>query len=328
MMSTVEGGMTRDRGRTARLFGLVSCLGVLTGLGMPGPAFAQVEFSGQWAPLYHENGIERAPGPELGDYTELPINDAARLRADSWDADRISIVEEYQCRPHSSDYGLRGLGPLRITAEYDPHTQRVVAFHTYMGAYENRRTIYLDGRPHPPEYAAHTFQGFSTGIWEGNMLTVTTTHLKPGYMRRNGIPRSAQAVVTEHWTRHGNYLTITSVVDDPVFFTEPFVRSQNWFFDPGQQVGLFPCEYLPELPHEVGEVPHHLPGENPFLHEMSEWYGIPYEATRGGAETLYPEYREQLGGYVRPEHCERYCWQTCTSLGTCNVEPQPEPGTN
>ena len=53
-------------------------------------AFAQVDFSGEWAPLYHENGPERLPGPELGDYTELPINDAARLRADSWDADRIS----------------------------------------------------------------------------------------------------------------------------------------------------------------------------------------------------------------------------------------------
>ena len=44
------------------------------------PAFAQVDFSGEWAPLYHEDGPERLPGPELADYTELPINDAARLR--------------------------------------------------------------------------------------------------------------------------------------------------------------------------------------------------------------------------------------------------------
>jgi len=41
------------------------------------------------------------PGPELGDYTGLPLTEAARLRADSWDADRISVVQEYQCRPHS-----------------------------------------------------------------------------------------------------------------------------------------------------------------------------------------------------------------------------------
>ena len=45
------------------------------------PALAQVDFSGEWAPLYHEDGPERGPGPELGDYTEIPINDAARLRA-------------------------------------------------------------------------------------------------------------------------------------------------------------------------------------------------------------------------------------------------------
>jgi hypothetical protein len=71
---------------------------------------AQVDFSGEWAPFYHEDPVERGPGAELGDYTELPINDAARMQADSYDADRISVVEEYQCRPHSPDYGFRSLG--------------------------------------------------------------------------------------------------------------------------------------------------------------------------------------------------------------------------
>ena len=78
------------------------------------PANAQVDFTGQWAPLYHEDTIERIPGPELGDYTGLPLSEAGRMRADSWDADRISVVQEYQCRPHSADYSLRGLAPLRI----------------------------------------------------------------------------------------------------------------------------------------------------------------------------------------------------------------------
>jgi hypothetical protein len=91
----------------------------------------------------------------------LPLNDAARLRADSWDADRISVVQEYQCRPHSSDYNLRGLAPMRVSAEYDA-TQRIVAFSVHNGAYENKRTIYLDSRPHPPDYSAHTFR-VSTG---------------------------------------------------------------------------------------------------------------------------------------------------------------------
>jgi hypothetical protein len=281
------------------------------------PAFAQVDFTGEWAPLYHEDAPERLPGPELGDYTEFPLSDAGRLRADSWDADRISVVQEYQCRPHASDYALRGLGNLRITREIDTATQRTIAFKAHFLAYDSDRYIYLDGRSHPPEYANHTFQGFSTGVWEGNMLTVTTTHLKPGYMRRNGIARSDQAHVTEHWIRHGNWLTIVTYIEDPVFLTEPLVRSDNWYLDPGQHIGVFGCEYAPEVPRESGAVPHHLPDANPFLREFAEWYGLPYDATRGYAEALYPEYRKKITEYKPPAKCDRYC--TCTTLFDCQL---------
>jgi len=44
--------------------------------------------------------------------------------------------------------------------------------------------------------------------------------------------------------RHGDFLTVVTAVDDPVFFTEPLVRCQNWFIDPGQQVSQFYCEYV------------------------------------------------------------------------------------
>jgi hypothetical protein len=101
---------------------------------VPARLSAQIDFTGEWAPIYHEDRPERLPGPELGDYTGLPINDAARLAADSWDANRISVVMSYQCRPHSSDYGLRGLGNLRVWRDIDPATQRLVAFRTYMSA--------------------------------------------------------------------------------------------------------------------------------------------------------------------------------------------------
>src|SRR5678810_1193486 len=95
------------------------------------PAFAQeIDFSGQWAPIYHEDGPERLPGPELADYLGLPINDAARLRAESYDADRISAVSEYQCRQHAADYGDRGLANMRVTTDYDALTQRMTTLHT------------------------------------------------------------------------------------------------------------------------------------------------------------------------------------------------------
>src|ERR1044071_7112318 len=129
------------------------------------PARAQaqdIDFSGEWVPIYHEDGPERIPGPELGDYLGLPINDAARLRADSYDADRISAVSEYQCRQHAGDYGMRGLANMRITADIDPLTQRVTAFHTRINFHDAERTIYLDDRSHPPDAPPHSWSGFST----------------------------------------------------------------------------------------------------------------------------------------------------------------------
>ena len=61
---------------------IINILALLT-LATAAPAVAQIDFSGEWAPLYHEDAPERGPGPELSDYLEMPINDAARLRADS-----------------------------------------------------------------------------------------------------------------------------------------------------------------------------------------------------------------------------------------------------
>lgn len=288
-------------------------------LALASPALlAQVDFSGEWAPAYHEDAADRIPGPEIGDYMALPLNDAARLRADSFDADRLSMVMQYQCRPHSSDYAMRGLGNLRITKEIEPQHQQLVAFETYMPAWGSTRTIWLDGRPHPPAYAEHTFQGFSTGVWEGNQLKITTTHLKENYHRRNEVPASDQRTVTEHWIRHGDILTVVTVVDDPVFFTEPLVRSQNWFLDPGQQAPQFYCEYVTELPPVTEDsVPHHLPGRNPYLTEVAGWYGLPLEVLRGGAEKMYPEYQSMipLPEAAPPLICERMC--NCVGFSGC-----------
>jgi hypothetical protein len=291
-------------------------------LALASPAAAQVDFSGQWAPVYHEDNPERIPGPELADYTGLPLNEAARLQADSWDADRISVVSSYQCRPHSSDYGMRGLGNLRVWTELDAN-QQLLAFRTYMPAWGSERTIWLDGRSHPPEHAEHTFQGFSTGVWEGNMLTITTTHLKTNYYRRNGVPASDRRTVVEHWTRHGEFLTVITVVTDPVFLTEPLVRSQNWFNDVGQALPAFTCEYAPEVPG-AQKVPNHLPGANPYLTEFADWYGLELAATRGGADTMYPEYRLKMGAphSKPPDRCQRYC--ACSGGFFCDVNP-PRP---
>ena len=285
------------------------------------PARAQADFVGNWSPLYHEDHPERIPGPELGDYLGIPLNEAGRLRADSFDADRISVVSEYQCRPHAGDYMMRGLANMRVDAVLDPITQRVVGLHTRMNFQEMERTIYLDGRARPSQNAAHTFSGFSLGTWQDNVLNVATTHLKANYIRRNGIPASDKRTFTEHWVRHGNYLTVQTVITDPAFLTEPLVRSQTWVLDPTQQMGRDICESAPETPRPADVVPHHLPGANPYLHEVADWYGLPYEATRGGAATMYPEYRKTMGkpSNPPPARCVRYCDCGLDGRG-CNLQ--------
>lgn len=286
-----------------------------------GAAAQNVDFSGAWMPLFHEDAPERLPGPDLGDYSGIPVNEAARLRADSYDADRISVVTEYQCRQHGGDYSQRGLATLRITPEIDQGTQRLIAFRTRIGFQAMERTIWLDGRPHPPPEAVHTWQGFSTGEWDGNVLRIHTTHLKANYLRRNGLPATAKRTFTEQWMRHGDFLTVVTIIDDPALLTETLVRSQSWVLDPGQVMGTTQCEYVTEIPDPQHLVPHHLPGRNPWLREFAETYGLPYEATRGGAETLYPEYRAIMGPPAKPPpaQCELYC--ICTTLGDCQREP-------
>src|SRR4030081_1380108 len=97
------------RNTRASLIGLVVLLATLVGA----PAFAQVDLSGLWALHYHEQQAERLPGSELGDYLGLPLNDAARMRADSWDAE-LHALPEWQCRPHATDYIWRSVQPVRI----------------------------------------------------------------------------------------------------------------------------------------------------------------------------------------------------------------------
>jgi hypothetical protein len=152
----------------------------------------------------------------------------------------------------------------------------------------------MDGRPHPPEYAEHTWGGFATGEMAGQTMTVTVTHLKEGYLRRNGLPRSDTAKIVEHWIRHGDYLTVAVIMYDPVYLAEPFVRTTDYRLNPGGLVAPYPCEVVEEITRPKGSVPSWLPGKNPDLTEYGEKYGLPEEATRGGPQTMYPEYRSKL----------------------------------
>lgn len=269
------------------------CIAVAVSSVLTASALAHVDLAGGWGQRFHEDLPERGAGPDIGDYVGLPINDAARRRADSWDAGKWTMLER-QCEPHPPDYGPRGPASLRISSTVDPVSQDVISWHTTLMWMLPQRTIYMDGRARPSSYAQHTWQGFSTGEWEGDMLKVTTTHLKEGWLRRNGVPRSEKATLIEYFIRHGEYLTLVTVVKDPVYLTEAFVRTSNWVADPGFQLSPFSCIPTVEIERRRDEVPHHLPDANPYLTEFAAKHGLPPAAARGGGETMYPEFAARV----------------------------------
>jgi hypothetical protein len=258
------------------------------------PAYAQIDISGEWVSRIHEDQPHRIPGPELGDYTGLPINAAARQKASSWDASILSLPER-MAQPHPAQYFMRGPGPqMRVQKVIDPVTQTLTAY-TLEGMYgRDDRVIWMDGRPQPSEHAEHTWDGFSTGTVNGNQLTVVITHIKYGVIQRNGVPASPHARLTEHFIRHGDYLTLASIVDDPVYLEEPFIRTSQ--FVRGSNFTLdqrFEFEVVDEIANRPpGSVPHYPLGTE--QHSYAEKHGLPFEATQGGKETIYPEYELKL----------------------------------
>ncbi|MBI2149291.1 MAG: hypothetical protein HYU27_01635, partial [Acidobacteria bacterium] len=196
-----------------------------------GPMISGLDFSGSYRWLNHQDaGLFTAAG-NIADWGGIPLNDAARLYALSWPASRLT-VKQHQCMGYVPPYTLVSPGNHRIWEERDPFTQRLVAIHYWGQIAQVDRTIYMDGRPHPPAYAPHTFSGFSTGKYEGNILTVITTHIKRGWIRANGAPQSDAATVTEHYIRHGDAVTVLAVVNDPVYLSEPMSKTSLLYRQP------------------------------------------------------------------------------------------------
>jgi hypothetical protein len=256
-------------------------------------SLAQEDPTGNWAPIFDEDMPERIAGGEIGDYLGIPLNDAGRLRAESWSAELVELPQN-QCREHGADYGWRGPSDLRIWMDVDRATQKVIAYHTHLSAYGAEQTIWMDGRPQPPPYARHTWEGFSVGHWEGDTLVIRTTHLKENWLGLNGVPRSDLATASAHLMRHGDYLTVAVITYDPVYLSEPFIRTVDFHYDPQQQMAPWPCEPVDEIDRPAGVVPAYLPGRNPYLTEFAARYHVPPQAALGGAETMYPQYMEKL----------------------------------
>jgi glyoxylase-like metal-dependent hydrolase (beta-lactamase superfamily II) len=255
-----------------------------------------VDLSGYWTPTLHEDAMERGAGAELADFGGFPLNEAGRLWALSYDPSRVTL-KHHQCEAYLAPYQMRALGNFRIWEERDARTQRLVAIHIWAQTTEGHRVIWLDGHPPPTPWAPHTARGFSTGQFVGNTLVVRTTHMKHGALRRgNGVPQSDQATLTEFFMRQGDRLTNVTVVDDPVFLTEPMVRSNDFYrqpVDPG--AWLYACDDGEQiLDRPPDDVPHYLFGKQPYAREFAQKYGLPVSASLLGAVSMYPELAARL----------------------------------
>jgi cyclase len=283
-----------------RTAGIVALLALSAIRPVPAQENSPPDLTGTWRWVNHEDERDRNPGAFPGDYRGLPLNDAARMRADTYDEEINSTSSLLQCRPRTPGYQPKGLDPMRIDKVADPLTRQLVAYRISYEKTPGERVIWVDGRPSPSAYALHSWDGFSTGKFRGDTLEITTTHLKESYVRRNGVATSFRATVIEQMSLEEPYLEVTFTVIDPDYLTEPLVRSATYMRAPTLQLPPYPCQPEDNQLGEKYRVPHYLPGENPYLTESGFKYKTPQEGVRGGAPTLYPEWRTRAATLAPP----------------------------
>ena len=282
------------------------------------PNLEGVELSGSWAARNFTDAIGNMPGggPRPVDYMGIPLNETGRAWSLIYDQSQISMPERI-CDYYAPTYIAIGPMGLRIWPESEMLTGSTTAW--IIGGWADfvPITIWMDGRPHPSKFAAHEKSGFTTGVWEDDVLVTYTTHMEAGAIRRNGVPSSDEATMTARFSRHDDVLTITARLDDPIYLTDPYYLTRSFALTRAPlNPATHPCTVTNEGV-EAERVPHYYPGQNPFLDELTKLYSIPQEAVLGGAETALPEFRKKIKDkYVRPSKCVSVPASTCGGPGT------------
>ena len=215
------------------------------------------------------------------------------MRGDSWSAS-LWTVPEHQCIPHPADYGPN-FSQLVMWKDVDPVTKEVDRV-AHGDVVDEPRAHDLDGRSSSPARvgAPHVAGLFDRQVGRRHADGRNDAPQAGLYLRRNGLARSEKATVREHFIRNGDILTIVTIVNDPVYLTEPYIKTRNFQIEPGYQMTTYPCSIDVEIDRPAGEIPHYLPGANPFISEAAAKHKMPLEAARGGAETMYPEYMVKM----------------------------------
>ena len=199
---------------------------------LPTPrAAAPIDFTGNWVSVVTEDWRWRMLLPRKGDYSSVPLSAEGRKVADTWDPGKLASDG---CKPYGAAAIMRVPGRLRIAWEDDT----TLKIETDAG--QQTRLLHFDQAEKPP--AVRTWQGHSVAEWErilepGGLgvslqqrpprvgsLKVVTTNLRPGYLRKNGVPYSEDTSVTEYFDRESSYgtewMTVFTIVDDPKYLSQ------------------------------------------------------------------------------------------------------------
>jgi hypothetical protein len=194
---------------------------------------ALVDLTGTWVAQVTEDWYLRMVTPKKGDYAGVPLNQAARQIADKWDPARDTAAGE-ACKAYSAPSILRLPTRLKISWENDT-TLRMDS-----DAGTQTRLFHFDksAAPGQPSWQGHSVAqwvktGGQFGYNPGGHLAVVTNNLRPGYVRKNGVPYSANAVVKDYFYRvaepNGDfYLLAVTIVEDPTYFVRPLAMNQQF----------------------------------------------------------------------------------------------------
>ena len=241
-------------------------------------SIAPIDLTGYWVSVVTEDWRWRMMTPSKGDYASVPINDEGRRVADTWNLSKDEAAG-LACKPYGIGNIVRMPGRMHITwqddktlkAEFDAGTQT--------------RLLHFDRPVAGSKPGEKTWQGYSAAEWQiagqtvevdrngipqaggggrgrgrrgappaGGSLFVSTTNFRDGYLRKNGVPYSANATITEYFDKVGPepngdvILLVRTVVDDPKYLQTPFITSTHFKLEKdGSKWNPSPCKIDPPV---------------------------------------------------------------------------------